>query len=798
MHQDQGVLRSVRRGFLLLLASGMLLIGLAISAQATEPVVVTGPVTDLAGVAESDSSVISNAIESLASARDINLYVVFVDSFDGLTGAEWAEQTASDSGLTEHDAMLAIAVDENNFGFNVSQNISVNDRDRIARDFILPPLRESNWTQAALGAVDGLDQVAQTRAIHWAWIATGSVAVVGAGLVVWMLARAASRRRSNKTAVTPAETQPEAQPAAPVAVLLAHDSTQPKEQGPEEVVAEPEELEPVSEVEPTPDNNEQESPEPADEPEAAGKLELIGDAEETQADQSGPVGEDPVSEEPALESSAPVKESIELGGVENESAPFAREFTADQVDRLLVAAAVADYLPRVRRDGVSATLREARSERVHEAFRIRHQLMSETDLDSIQASRQLIASLTQVESNLTSEEQTESAAERSAQPQLTKEQSGAQESTPQPADKLPAEAGSTSDFEAALRLVSAQLSYLEAPSQSGESNGAEPAELSEFSVIAGLKAIAEDQAQIAQHRGYNDLPDQDESDVLAAKAAAESAIATAVESLAAIDEKHYLPVRYRAWIARSLRSLASDLSQRRLEEDPLNEQLLELADLAVTTTTIENDNLVEHALMMSALRWKSVALHESADCPIDPEKLNTDAECGSNLVNSELRITDGMLNSRRAAISAEAWMYQYEARRMFHQAKVDESDRSTAHQSTVMALELTHRSRATARADAEPWSADQAESLTAPERAANLAFIALAARAERPTPASTEIDPEHFGPGPQSPDRAESAPTEVPAPTDTTVESDSQTTPSTLKADESNDSASPGSDSQEL
>jgi uncharacterized membrane protein YgcG len=119
-------------------------------------------VTDSAGALTSEQTVeVKSAVKSLQTARDIRLWVVYVDAFDGPPG-EWARKTSSLTRMGDRDAILAIATKQRKYAFLVATAASngseqaVND---LRRDKVEPRLRDSDFAGAAVAAATGLQAV---------------------------------------------------------------------------------------------------------------------------------------------------------------------------------------------------------------------------------------------------------------------------------------------------------------------------------------------------------------------------------------------------------------------------------------------------------------------------------------------------------------------------------------------------------------------------------------------------------------------------------------------------------------
>src|SRR5690606_15416539 len=63
-----------------------------------------------------DTGRVEAALETLEDEAGLQLFVAYVDSFDGLDGVEWAEQTFDESGMGGNDVLLAVAVGDRRYG----------------------------------------------------------------------------------------------------------------------------------------------------------------------------------------------------------------------------------------------------------------------------------------------------------------------------------------------------------------------------------------------------------------------------------------------------------------------------------------------------------------------------------------------------------------------------------------------------------------------------------------------------------------------------------------------------------
>ena len=114
-------------------------------------------VTDTAGALSSEQAAeVKSAVMSLQAARDVRLWVVYVDAFDVPPG-EWARKTLSLTKMGERDAILAVATKQRKYAFLVAPAAA--DRqavDDMRVNTIEPKLRDDDFAGAAVAAAAGL------------------------------------------------------------------------------------------------------------------------------------------------------------------------------------------------------------------------------------------------------------------------------------------------------------------------------------------------------------------------------------------------------------------------------------------------------------------------------------------------------------------------------------------------------------------------------------------------------------------------------------------------------------------
>ncbi len=87
------------RAVLITLLTLTTLTALTAPAHATDPLDVQGEITDQVGALAGQEAEVQAALDRLSADTPLQLFVVYVDSFDGLDGVTWANETAIASGL---------------------------------------------------------------------------------------------------------------------------------------------------------------------------------------------------------------------------------------------------------------------------------------------------------------------------------------------------------------------------------------------------------------------------------------------------------------------------------------------------------------------------------------------------------------------------------------------------------------------------------------------------------------------------------------------------------------------------
>ncbi len=149
---------SVLRGALSLgIAGALTLTGLGSTATAEQPLNLPGRITDPAGVLGDRTDEIEKAMDRLEDDTPYQLFVVYVDTFDGQDAQTWATSTANLSGLGRDDVLLAVATTDRRYDLSADHNIGLSEASLdTVQEAIEDQLRQDDWAGAAVAAADSL------------------------------------------------------------------------------------------------------------------------------------------------------------------------------------------------------------------------------------------------------------------------------------------------------------------------------------------------------------------------------------------------------------------------------------------------------------------------------------------------------------------------------------------------------------------------------------------------------------------------------------------------------------------
>jgi uncharacterized membrane protein YgcG len=196
--------------------------------RADAPFDVPGQLTDRAGVLGGEQESLRAELEQLRSEQGLQLFFVYVDTFDSVSGEVWAEQTFEASGMGGDDVLVAVAVEDRRYGTWTTEEsgVSPGEDSQVRSEYIEPALAGNDWSGAVQGAAEGY-----ARAVSGESTTTSSQDAAGSGfpwgillvpigglLLLSFMRRAGSRRQSSRSGHPSAGHPGAVGPAAPSAV----------------------------------------------------------------------------------------------------------------------------------------------------------------------------------------------------------------------------------------------------------------------------------------------------------------------------------------------------------------------------------------------------------------------------------------------------------------------------------------------------------------------------------------------------------------------------------------------------
>lgn len=224
-------------------------LGLSAGALVTEdPVDVGGdPFVDTTGDYAGDDAEVTAHLEEENASSPADVYVVVVDSFDGIERGDWSVQAAEASGLGQDDLLIAIAMDDQQWGYAYPDGYPLSEAEvnQLAQSNLLPALDNGDVAGAAMGfgtAVaqfdpssggDGGTQVnVDGSAVLPVVALVGGAAVIGGG--AWLVSRGMRSRKKKQGEIAAKQQQQlsldELKQRADIALVQLDDTVQQSEQ----------------------------------------------------------------------------------------------------------------------------------------------------------------------------------------------------------------------------------------------------------------------------------------------------------------------------------------------------------------------------------------------------------------------------------------------------------------------------------------------------------------------------------------------------------------------------------------
>lgn len=145
---------------LLLAAATTLGVLVAAPASAVPPIQIEDEITDEVGALEGRTAEVQDALDELSAETEYQLYVVYVDSFDGQSPGDWTSASYEQSGLGTRDAVLAVAVEDRRYYFGIDTGASIYDDVSAISADVEDQLGSDDWAGAAITAAQGIQSAA--------------------------------------------------------------------------------------------------------------------------------------------------------------------------------------------------------------------------------------------------------------------------------------------------------------------------------------------------------------------------------------------------------------------------------------------------------------------------------------------------------------------------------------------------------------------------------------------------------------------------------------------------------------
>lgn len=174
-------------------------IALPAAAHAADPIDLQGAyILDTNGAIGNRDAEVQSTLNRLYNASGVQLFVVYVDSFEGIpSGESWALATAEANGLGTNDVLLAVATVDRNFDIRYPGDFALSEaQTAAAEESFLPFLTREDWAGAAMAAADAYRVELAGGPFPWGLVTTvGLLALAGAVVLVVIAAR--SRHRAS-------------------------------------------------------------------------------------------------------------------------------------------------------------------------------------------------------------------------------------------------------------------------------------------------------------------------------------------------------------------------------------------------------------------------------------------------------------------------------------------------------------------------------------------------------------------------------------------------------------------------
>ncbi|MGY4859785.1 TPM domain-containing protein [Cryobacterium sp. AP23] len=159
-------------------------------ARADDPVTFEqSHIVDTVGAVDGREDEVTAALDQLFADTQIDLYVAYVSSFDGVDDVStWADQTAVDNGFGDNDVLLAVATEDRQYQLSVASDFVLDDAQlaEVQNTAIEPSLRENDWAGAAINGATALQQSVDGEPLTDPVVTPGEPDTGSGGLAGWV------------------------------------------------------------------------------------------------------------------------------------------------------------------------------------------------------------------------------------------------------------------------------------------------------------------------------------------------------------------------------------------------------------------------------------------------------------------------------------------------------------------------------------------------------------------------------------------------------------------------------------
>lgn len=224
-------------------------LGLSAGALLTEdPVDVGGdPFVDTTGDYAGDDAELTSFLEQNNAESSGDVYVVVVESFDGMGREQWAVETANSSSLGSDDLLIAIAMGDEEWGYASTDSFPLprSEIESIANDVLEPDLNTGDVAGAVMGYSNAISEAIASpddgggtqvnvdgSAVLPVVALVGGAAVIGGG--AWLVSRGMRSRKKKQGEIAAKQQQQlsldELKQRADIALVQLDDTVQQSEQ----------------------------------------------------------------------------------------------------------------------------------------------------------------------------------------------------------------------------------------------------------------------------------------------------------------------------------------------------------------------------------------------------------------------------------------------------------------------------------------------------------------------------------------------------------------------------------------